>query len=124
MRVAEFYKPESGVTNGCGTMDSGEGEDYTIVVDGNVNIKQSASDGADRMEIFPSSSSREFLLVLPEGINRVDMTAFDMSGKKVFALSKNGGNRVRMNFENLKNGIYNLKIQMGDKWMAKTILLK
>ncbi len=119
MRILLHFKQGSEGENPCGTIDSGEGEDYGLII-------SKASSGAEHntlthFDIVPNPTTHAIAI---KGIdsNRVQsLTIYNMYG---IAVSKFGYGTIECSVRNLPAGVYIAVVNLGNGTFAKQRFVK
>ena len=73
------------------------------------------------LQLYPNPSTG---LITIEGQRITQIAVYDMLGKQVFVDFFNDQNYVSINLSGLKPGLYVTKIQMGNQWHSRKVILK
>ncbi len=74
------------------------------------------------MNVFPNPFSTSTTIVFKSALKNVDLVLYNVYGQKVKTISDFSGDKLKINRENLSNGIYYLNLESEDK-MTETVKL-
>lgn len=66
---------------------------------------------AEAIRLYPNPCSNWLNINLPDKISKVNLTVYNLEGRKIFTETANHQQHIKLNTTSLKNGVYMLKIE-------------
>jgi len=133
-RMRIQMKTSSSATNSCTTFTYGEVEDYSVTIlsvspaqlkkGGEINNGISEEDPF--FKIYPDPANNYLFAEIESSSCNTELIIFDMEGrilKKEIVMLQNGIDKIEINTEELRNGIYFISIQTGSVYQTKRFLI-
>ena len=99
-----------------------ESQSYTYLYYSPVSINDITLEEQNQVQVFPNPTTGYIQIKLPEKIQEADIQLFDMQGRTV--LKTKLSQAFNLNINNLKPGVYIIKIKSGNKIYSSQIIKK
>ena len=125
MRVNIEYNTNPGPCDIDHSTEWGETEDYTLIIDNNLSVDDELF---KNFNIFPNPNEGNFTISFQSNSNKeVKITLYDVLGRSITnqLFNKNQMNFTQnLDFKNLSQGVYILKISQENKVTSKQLIIK
>lgn len=125
MRVNIEANQDPGACDSDHMIEWGETEDYTINITGGLSVAEESFEG---FKLYPNPTKGLInISLLLDSADDVSITLYDLLGKKIVTNTFKNNNfafNEQLDYQNLNQGLYIIKVQQGNRITTKQLIIK
>ena len=90
------------------------------LIDNTVSLEEGEENRAESIEIYPNPTENQITLISKAKIESIEV--FDLLGKRVKQVQSLNTHQHNVNLQELDNGLYFVKVKVGEVWVTKKLV--